>query len=161
MASDGPGVENVLMREFAHKLDHVRIRARRLVLARAVGLILSMVVPAVLLLVASDWFWRFSVGTRCLLLATFLITTCLLYRKILLPAIGFRPSRVSIAHRIERANPTLRGRCVPVVGLGDTGEAAPDTSDGATHLISKTHVRTAMKPGASSGWFILGLGMLF
>ena len=160
MAPDGSGVENELMREFAHTLDHARKLARRLVLTRAVGLFLSMVIPAFLLLVALDWLWRFPTGIRHLFLVAWLFLFCLLFLKILFPIRNFDPSRVSIAHRLERSHPSLRGRCVPIVGLGETDHMAPEAMEEVGHLISGSHVRRAMKMGPSSGWLVLGLGFL-
>ena len=148
------------MREFAHTLDHARKLARRLVLARALGLFLSMVIPSFLLLVAFDWFWRFPMGIRYLFLVAWLFLFCLLFRKILLPIRNFHPSRVSIAHRLERSHPSLRGRCVPVIGLGETDHIASSAMAEVDNIVSGMHVRKAMKPGSSSSWLIFGLGFL-
>ena len=160
MALDSPWVENVLMHEFAHKLDHVRTQARRLVLARATGLVLSVVLPTLLLLITTDWYWRFSTGTRWLLLVSWLTMVFLLCRRFFLPATRFHPSRLTMAHRLEQIHPSLRGHCVPVVGLEDTNQMASNSIQEASRLVSQIRVQDSLKAGPATSWFLLGLGSL-
>lgn len=91
-------------------VDQVRQTLRFSVIEGRVGTLLSTVVPLFVVVVGCDRLLRFPSLFRWIILLGMFVGVVWAFRRHLLPALRFRPSRVQVALRIEDRIPSLSGR---------------------------------------------------
>lgn len=124
------------MKAIVNELDRLRRRGRSLLVLQRGARVASIVVLAVSLGIATDYVLRFPMALR--LMALLVAATALagaLWRY-LGPAIRFKPDLTTLALRVERALPALKGRLASSVEFSNSG--VDQTNPLAARLVNDT-----------------------
>ena len=127
------------MKEVVRQLDNTITRARRLLVARRVTTTLALLLLSILLLVLIDWFMRLGFEIRLITFIGLCTGTLLLVVLWITPSTRFRPTRRTIALRLEEHVPELRGRLASGVEFETSGVA--DTNQLAAASMAETGLR--------------------
>ncbi|MEC9374607.1 MAG: hypothetical protein VYC34_12220, partial [Planctomycetota bacterium] len=107
-------------------------RARLLISAQRTALLAAGVIGASIVLILLDFVLRFPVWIRTLHFAVGVAAVVFLAWRYVGPAIRFRPSMTSLALRIERRHPHLKGLLASGVEFAERGDASSkDRSESA------------------------------
>ncbi len=130
-------------------VERVGRRARAALLAAAWLRSVALVLAVVLVLGLLDYLFRLPRGVRVVHFAAMGYGLFELTRRVILPAIRFRPKPAEIALRIERASagPGAAGRLASGVEFG----IASRTFDGAQDLTSALAAQTSAEADAAAG----------
>ncbi|MDZ4755555.1 MAG: hypothetical protein SGJ11_13795 [Phycisphaerae bacterium] len=109
------------------QLDRLGQRARLLLLSRRAFRIVAAAVGVAACMMLVDWLFRFPAALRVVFLAGGLVSLVLAGLRLLVPAWKFRPTPTTLALRIERSSPALRGRLASGVefAMSDAGRESP------------------------------------
>lgn len=124
-------------------VDRVARRAHTALLTEAWCLALAAVCGAVILLVVLDFAFRLPRGVRVLHLAALGYGVYVLARRVVLPAVRFRPTASEVALRIERADEAARARDRLASGLELARPSGTDASNGLTKQLAAQAVAGA------------------
>jgi len=156
-------------REASEFVSAVRRRARATLVASAWCQVIAAALGAVFVLVVADFLFRLPRGVRALHLAVLAVGAFELVRRMLLPALRFRPRLADVALRIERseAGASARGRLASGVELaseprsGLTGSlAARAAADADAAARSLGDARFLRRKGLARAAAVLGVTAL-
>lgn len=128
--------------------------ARWLIVSRRGIGILAAVAAVSTVAIILDWIFRFPAPFRLVLLVAGIAALAVAARRLLLPALRFRPSPTELALRIERSSPALKGRLASGVEFAlsgadrDSSLAARAVSDLAARLAGES-IRSWLAPRRS------------
>ncbi len=132
----------------AEMLGGLRLRARRVLVLRALGLVVAVSVGGVVALVLMDYVLRLPWGLRVVLLAAGLTGLTWCVRAWLARALGFRPSLTTMALRVEEAHaaqgsPGLGGELASALEL--EGAWAEQGETGTEPALTQSLRRSAVE----------------
>ncbi len=149
------------------RLLHLRARARALLLARGAAQIAGVFVPALLVLGLCDYFLRLPTALRTGLWAVGLVVLVQMVRRLIVPALRFRPSLSDLALRVEAsAHGRADGLLASALELDPEDPRAREViararrrldAIGPWHVLEPVRSRTVLSAGIAS---LLGLGIL-
>ncbi|MDQ7012719.1 MAG: hypothetical protein Q9O74_02345 [Planctomycetota bacterium] len=141
----------------ARLVARVGRRARAVLLAEAWLWALAAVVGAVFVLVVVDYVFRLPRGVRVLHLVALGYGVFVLWRRVVRPAVRFRPEGTEIALRIERAAEAARARDRLASGLElADGAAEGESADGA---LGASGLSSSMAQRAAADADVIAAGM--
>lgn len=132
-------------------LERLGRRARLLLVGRAVVIGLGSAVGSVAMVAAVDWIVRFPGWLRLGILAAVALLLWGSWRKLLAPALAFRPTPIDLALRIERSEPSMAGRLASGVefassGLEGSNPFVTRTVDDVSSRVAGLSVLGALRP---------------
>ena len=150
-------------------LERLGRRARILLVARAVTIGLASMVAAITMLAAVDWIVRFPGWLRLVVLVVGAAAIFGSLRRLLGPALAFRPTAIDLALRIERSEPSMEGRLASGVefaanGLDHASPFARRTVEDVVSRVAGVSVLGALRPSrplASMAPAAAGLAVAF
>lgn len=158
------------VRRLAAGLDRVSRTVRALLVVRATAWIAALFVAGAVIVGLIDLGLRLPAGVRTVLLLGGLAAAGLGIRRLVLPAWRTRPSRASLAHRIERMDPRHAGQIAPAVDLlsqvdvpGEAGALARAGVERAGHRIADVDARSILRwtgVGRSAGALVGVVGLV-
>ncbi|MBL4591943.1 MAG: hypothetical protein JKY96_08290 [Phycisphaerales bacterium] len=111
--------------QFGSSLRATGIRARGLLIARALAWTLAALLAALTLVILADFALRLPMGIRVILLAAMLMLGLRLVIKLLVPALRARFSQIDLALRVESIDESSRGMLAGAIDLQNTAAADP------------------------------------
>ena len=161
MVEQDPVVDNETAMQLNRRLDGFRLAARRLLLARGAGILVSLFLATITFVVLLDWFMCFDAWFRVLLLLGIIMLIMVLWVRTVLPALRFHPSRTDIALRIERNHEFAEGRIASASQfMGTRDESHPMAGASiadAESVIETISTNDIFRPRGTIGWVVCGL----
>ncbi|MBL0926700.1 MAG: hypothetical protein IBJ11_03480 [Phycisphaerales bacterium] len=132
----------------------LRGRMRGLLIVERTALIVAALLGLALTFGAIDALLRLPRGIRAINLVAGLALLGFLIWRFLLPAIRFRPSLTSLALRLERSRPELRGRLASAVDFSDPASTGTDAATPVARALADRVIDEAartFRPQQASG----------
>lgn len=118
-AGGAPAVERL-----TRALSRLRTRARLLLLARGVGLIVGGILVVAIVLGLIDFAVRMPMGVRVSGWVVWVALVVVAIWKLIVPAARFRPRLTDMALRVERARPEVRGLLASAIDFAEHGDVS-------------------------------------
>ncbi|MFG0329387.1 MAG: hypothetical protein ACF8PN_05745 [Phycisphaerales bacterium] len=136
------------MREVIQQLTAIRRRARLMLFAQGLSLVLTGLIAVAAAVAAFDYMVRVPSTARMVLLIGIIVAVMIALWRLVWPAIAFSPSLVDLALRVERLSPTLAGRLASGVEFALAG--ADRSSGMAARAVADAERRVGREKLAAS-----------
>lgn len=150
-APDRPDVSMAPTYEaLAMPLARLRSRARALLVAQRVGLILAALIAAGLVMALADVVLRLPMSLRVMNLTVGVAAVGVAIARFVVPAVRFRPSLTDVALRVEGSRPELKGRLASALDFAREASQAHNAQPAMSRALAAAVVRDAARSWRAS-----------